>query len=122
MVWNPGSDVEQHGQDGKVHLVVVRSQFLLDIDDEPPRHTGEQTGLLPCQSGGRVRCNSTHEYQGRVEVVVVLLVEVSVVLVRLSVEHLVEVSTGIHLWPGFVRWREFFNGDTQSLYRIVQAK
>jgi len=47
--------------------------------------------------------------------------KVSVILVRLSVEHLVEVATGVHFrW--FVRWREFFDGGTQILYRIVQPE
>ena len=51
----------------------------------------------------------------------VLLVEVSVVLVRLPVEHLVEVATRIHFWR-FIRWRELLNGDAQCLYRIVQPE
>ena len=44
-----------------------------------------------------MRFDSTHEYQSCVEVIVILIVEVSVVLVRLLIEHLVEVSTGVHL-------------------------
>jgi len=47
--------------------------------------------------------------------------EISVILVRLSVEHLVEVATRIHLWLS-VWWREFFDGGTQILYRIVQPE
>jgi len=49
-------------------------------------------------NGGRVQFNSTHEYQRRIQVVVILLVEVFVVFVRLLVEHLVEMPTGIHIW------------------------
>ena len=68
-----------------------------------------------------MRYDLTNEYQGCVQVIVVLLVEVSVVLVRLSVEHLVEVSTGIHLWR-FIMWRELFDGDAQSPYRIEESE
>ena len=49
----------------------------------------------------------------------IFFVEVSVVLVCLLVEHLVEVSTRVHFWR-LVLGRKLFDGDTQSLYRIVQ--
>ena len=58
----------------------------------------------------------THEYQRRIGIIVMLLVEVPVVLVCLLIEHLVEVSTGVH-FRRLIRWP--FNSDTQSLYRTV---
>jgi len=47
-----------------------------------------------------------------------LLVEGSVILVRLLVEYLVELSTGVHFWL-FILWRKSFDGYGQSLYRVV---
>ena len=47
----------------------------------------------------------------------VFVVEGPVVLVRLLIEHLVELSAGIHIWL-FIWWRESFNRDPQSLHRV----
>lgn len=47
----------------------------------------------------------------------VFLVEVSVVLVCLLVEHLVEVATGVRWW--FTRWRELFDSETQGVDGVV---
>ena len=47
----------------------------------------------------------------------IFFVEVSVVLVCLLVEHLVEVATGVHWW--FTRWRELFNSVAQGVDSVV---
>ena len=64
-----------------------------------------------------MRFDWTHEYQGRVEVIMIFLVEVSIVLVCLLVEHLVEVATGVRWW--FTRWRELFDSETQGVDGVV---
>jgi len=61
---------------------------------------------------------STYEYQGRVKVVVILLVEVPVILIRLPVEHLIKVPAGIRL---FVCGGELFQHMAKGTQSVVKA-
>ena len=62
---------------------------------------------------------STYEYQGGVKIVVILLVEVPVILVRLPVEHLIEVPAGIHL---LVCGRELFQYMAKGTQGVIKAR
>ena len=64
--------------------------------------------------------SKTYENQDGVEVVVILLVKIPVVLVRLSVEHLVEMPAGVHLW-WFARSREPFQHQVKGAQSLIES-
>jgi hypothetical protein len=51
---------------------------------------------------------------------VIFLVEILVILVRLSVEHLVEMAAGVHLW-WFVRGCEPFQYEMKGAQSLIES-
>lgn len=68
-----------------------------------------------------MRPHLTHEYQGCIEVVVVLLEEITVVFVCLSIKHIVEMSPRVHLRRS-ARVRESFQRLLQSSQNGIEPR
>jgi hypothetical protein len=74
----------------------VRLELGLDVDDEGGADRGEQAGLKTWSTMYHGNCNAeTHENQGGVEILVVLLHVLGVVLRCLSFVHGVEIELGV---------------------------
>jgi hypothetical protein len=96
-----GGDVPKRGtgddlEEGVVHLIIIRFEVALNVDDKSRCDRGEQSGLFPSDSrdrGGSGR--NTHKDQGVVQVFAVLLVEIAVMLISCALELLVELDAGV---------------------------